>query len=53
MEEVVGQSHIIEYLHSCKDDYPHLLLTGSTGVGKTFLCQQFLRHALRNIPSAD
>ena len=50
MEEVVGQSHIVDYLLGCKDDYPHLLLTGSTGVGKTFLCQQFLKHALREIP---
>ena len=53
MEEVVGQSHIIEYLLACKDDYPHLLLTGSTGVGKTFLCQQFLRYSLRNVPSLE
>jgi DNA polymerase III delta prime subunit len=53
MEEVVGQSHIVEYLLSCNGDYPHLLLTGSTGVGKTFLCQQFLKHALKEIPPAD
>ena len=46
----MGQSHIVDYLLGCKDDYPHLLLTGSTGVGKTFLCQQFLKHALREIP---
>ena len=53
MEEVIGQSHIVEYLLSCKEDYPHLLLTGSTGVGKTFLCQQFLRYALRDIPENE
>ena len=53
MEEVIGQSHIVEYLLSCKGDYPHLLLTGSTGVGKTFLCQQFLRYALRDIPDNE
>jgi len=53
MEEVVGQSHIVEYLLSCNGDYPHLLLTGSTGVGKTFLCQQFLKHSLREISPAD
>ena len=53
MEEVIGQSHIVEYLLSCKGDYPHLLLTGSTCVGKTFLCQQFLRYALRDIPDNE
>jgi len=53
MEEVVGQSHITDYLLACKDDYPHLLLTGSTGIGKTFLCQHFLKHALRQIPADE
>jgi DNA polymerase III delta prime subunit len=53
MEEVVGQSHITEYLLACKEDCPHLLLTGSTGVGKTFLCQEFLKYALRKVPANE
>jgi len=50
MEEVVGQSHIVDYLLSCGSSYPHLLFTGATGIGKTFLSQQFLKHALKDIP---
>jgi DNA polymerase III delta prime subunit len=53
MEEVVSQNHIVEYLLSCKTNYSHLLFTGSTGIGKTFLAQEFLRYALREIPEAD
>jgi hypothetical protein len=55
MEEVVGQGHIVEFLLSCKSEqktnYPHLLFTGVTGIGKTFLAQQFLKYALRDIPA--
>ena len=50
MEEVVGQSHIVDYLLSCGSSYPHLLFTGATGIGKTFLSQQFLKHALKDVP---
>jgi DNA polymerase III delta prime subunit len=53
LNDVVGQSHIIDYLLSCGNDFPHLLLTGSTGVGKTFLSQQFLKYALRSIPEIE
>lgn len=53
LSDVVGQSHIVEYLLSCENNYPHLLFTGSTGVGKTFLAQQFLRYALKTIPEQE
>jgi DNA polymerase III delta prime subunit len=53
MEEVVGQSHITDYLLSCNENYPHILFTGATGIGKTFLAQQFLQYALRDIPTEE
>ena len=47
MEDVVGQEVVVDYLKSHISDPPHLILWGTSGVGKTMLANAWITEHLK------